>query len=80
MYLLSVAVLLSLLKYLEVGPFTDLSWIWIIVLYVVTALWWAWSDWSGYTAHRAQDRMDRRKKDRLGRQRAQLGLNDKTKR
>jgi small Trp-rich protein len=74
MYLLSLAVLLSLLRYFEVGPFANLGWAWIIAVYVATALWWSWSDWSGYTARRAQERMDRRKAERLGRQRDQLGV------
>jgi small Trp-rich protein len=74
MYLLSLAVALSLLKYFEIGPFTNMTWPWIIAIYIATALWWAWSDWSGYTARRAQARMDRRKQERLARQRAQLGM------
>ncbi|MEN9887074.1 MAG: hypothetical protein RL758_1652 [Pseudomonadota bacterium] len=78
MYLLAISVLLSALKFFEVGPFTNLGWTWIIALYALTAVWWFWADWSGYTARDAQSKMDKRKKDRIQRQRDMLGAPKRT--
>lgn len=80
MYLLVLALLLTGLKFYEIGPFANLGWLWILAVYGATALWWIWSDWSGFTARKAQERMDDVKKARLERQRAQLGFGARKKR
>lgn len=68
MYLLLIALLLTLLKYAEVGPVAEWSWWAIVGVYGATALWWMWADYSGYTRRKAEDRMTARKDARLQRQ------------
>lgn len=82
MFLMALAVLVSALKYFEIGPFAKLDWLWVLGLYGLTAAWWAWADWSGYTKRKASEKIDQAKADRLRRQRDQLGLspNKKSKR
>jgi small Trp-rich protein len=79
MFLMAIALLVTALKYFEVGAFGRLEWLWVVGLYVATAAWWAWADWSGYTKRRAAAKMDKHKQDRLKRQRDQLGLNSNKK-
>lgn len=74
MYLLLIAVTLTVLKYMEIGPVANLGWMWILGVYGLTAAWWAWADSSGYTKRDAQKKMDQKKADRLKRQREELGL------
>jgi small Trp-rich protein len=80
MFLLTIAVLLTVLKLLALGPFANLGWMWIIGVYALTGAWWAWADRSGYTKRKAQERMDTKKQARIERQRDQLGLAPKKKR
>lgn len=68
MYLLGLAIVLSLLKYAEIGPVATWSW-WIILgVYGSAVAWWSWADASGYTKRKAMEKMDKRKKDRIERQ------------
>ena len=68
MYLLGLAIVLSLLKVAEIGPVAAWNW-WIILgVYGAAVAWWAWADASGYTKRKAMEKMDQRKKDRLERQ------------
>ncbi|MEX8194461.1 TIGR04438 family Trp-rich protein [Comamonas guangdongensis] len=68
MYLLGLAILLSLLKLAEVGPVAAWSWWPILGVYAAAAAWWAWADASGYTKRKAAQRMEQRKKERIERQ------------
>ena len=74
MYLLGLAILLSLLKLAEIGPPAHWSWWYILGVYASAAVWWAWADASGYTKRRAMESDDRRKQARIERQRSQLGM------
>jgi small Trp-rich protein len=68
MYLLGLAVLLSLLKLAEFGPVGAWSWWVILGVYAAAALWWTWADWSGYTKRKAEEKIELRKKERIQRQ------------
>ncbi|RGE43675.1 TIGR04438 family Trp-rich protein [Comamonas testosteroni] len=68
MYLLGLAILLSLLKLAEIGPPATWSWWYILAVYGATAVWWAWADASGYTKRKAMQKMDKRVQDRVNRQ------------
>ncbi|WP_120967286.1 TIGR04438 family Trp-rich protein [Comamonas sp. lk] len=72
MYLLGLAILLSLLKVAEIGPVAAWSWWVILGVYGAAAAWWAWADASGYTKRKAMDKMDQRKKERIERQKKEL--------
>lgn len=80
MYLLSLGIVLSLLKYLEIGPVGTWPWWWVLSPFALTSLWWAWADATGYTKRRAMDRMDQRKQDRIDKNKEALGLGVKKKR
>lgn len=72
MYLLGLAVVLSLLKLAELGPVGAWPWWPILGVYAAAAAWWAWADWSGYTKRKAAQKMDQRKKERIERQKAAM--------
>lgn len=74
MYLLLLALLLTVLKYLEIGFVAALSWGWILLPYVLTIFWWSFADNSGYSKRKATEKMEQRKRDRVEKQRKELGL------
>ncbi|WP_027013720.1 TIGR04438 family Trp-rich protein [Comamonas composti] len=73
MYLLGLAVLLSLLKLAEVDPVAGWPWWWILLVYGLTTAWWAWADSSGYTKRRQAEKEVRRREQRIKRQKESLG-------
>ena len=73
MWMLLIALLLTLLKYLEVGPLAELSWWWLLVPYGLTAAWWSYADASGLTRRRAVDQEEARRRKRIDRQKQALG-------
>ncbi len=74
MYLLGLALVLTLLKYLEIGPVANVSWWWIMVPWGLTALWWAWADSTGYTKRREVEKIERRKQERINKHKEALGM------
>lgn len=72
MYLLLAAIAATLLKFYEVGPFSTISWWWILGLYAATAIWWQVADATGWSRRKAMEREQRIKDERLERQRKQL--------
>lgn len=79
MYLLAFAVLLTVLKVMEILPFNSIGWGWIVAIYLLASAWWAWADKSGYTKRKAQQRMDDKVQKRIDRQRDALGIGIKKK-
>lgn len=73
MYFLLIGLLLTLLKYFEIGFVAGWSWWWVLAPYAAAALWWAWADTSGYTKRKAAEQIEKKRKDRLEKQRAALG-------
>ena len=72
MYLLAVAVILTILKWQSVDPVTGWSW-WIIIgVYAATAVWWTVADNTGYTKRKAIEREDKVKEARTERHRDAL--------
>jgi small Trp-rich protein len=74
MYLLGLGIVLLLMKYLEVDPVTTWSWWVVLAPFALAVAWWAWADTTGYTKRKAMERMDQKKKDRIDKQRENLGL------
>ena len=74
MWMLLIALLLTLLKYLEVGPLAELSWWWLLVPYGLTVAWWSYADASGLTKRRVVEREEARKLKRIERQKAAMGV------
>lgn len=40
MPLLIVGLLLAVLKYAEIGPFAKISWLWVVLPFVLVVIWW----------------------------------------
>ncbi|OPF63654.1 MULTISPECIES: TIGR04438 family Trp-rich protein [Hydrogenophaga] len=74
MYLLAVGIALLLMRYLEIGFMAGVSWWWVAVPFGLTVAWWTWADTTGYTKRKEVEKMDRKKKERIDKQRAALGI------
>ena len=74
MYLLLLGIAALTLKYLEIGFVATLSWWIVLAPFALAVAWWSWADSSGYTKRKAMEREEDRKKVRIEKQRASLGL------
>lgn len=74
MYLLGLAIVLTALKYFEIGPVAAWPWWWIAVPYGITAAWWMWADSTGYTKRKAVEKMEAKKRARLDKHKENLGM------
>ena len=74
MLFLGVGVLLLALKYLEIGPVAAWPWWGVLSPFGLAVAWWAWADWSGYTKKKAMQRENDRRKARIDKSRAAMGL------
>jgi len=81
MWFLGLGLLGVALKFLEIGPVANWSWLTVLIPFGLAIAWWAWADWSGYTKRKAVEREEERKQARIDRQRSQMGmLNSKSRR
>ena len=74
MYFLLFGIAALIMKYIEFGPVAAWPWWAVLSPFGMAVLWWAWADSSGYTKRVEMDKMEKRKRDRLERQRAQMGM------
>ena len=74
MYFLLLGIAALIMKYIEFGPVAAWPWWAVLSPFGMAVLWWAWADSSGYTKRVEMDKMEKRKKDRLERQHAQMGM------
>jgi small Trp-rich protein len=74
MWFLLLGVLGVVLKYMEVGFVSRLSWWLVLIPFALAAAWWIYADMSGYTKRRVVERENARKQARIDRQRSALGL------
>ena len=74
MWFLGLGLLGVALKFLEIGPVAQWSWLVVLIPFGLAVVWWAWADWSGYTKRKAVEREDARRQDRIERQRSKLGM------
>lgn len=72
MWMLLIALLLTLLRFLEIGPLAALSWWWLLVPYGITVAWWSFADATGLTKRRAAERDEARRLSRIERQKQVL--------
>lgn len=70
-----IGVLLVVLKLAGLGPFEELSWLWVLAPFGAAVAWWAVADSTGFTQRRAMERMEERKVKRRERDMEALGLN-----
>jgi small Trp-rich protein len=73
MYLVGIGVVLLLLKYLEIGPPANWSWLVILAPFGLAIAWWAWADATGYTKRKAMEREDARKAARIEKNKIAMG-------
>lgn len=68
MWLLFVGLILLVSKLLDVGPLAGLSWWWVLLPFVVAALWWELFERRlGLDKKEAFDELEQAKKDRIAR-------------
>lgn len=72
MYLLLIAVILTVLKYMEIAPVADWSWWVVIGFYAATAVWWQVADASGYSRRKAMEKEEQVRENRRERNRQRL--------
>ena len=66
MPLIIVIVLLSLLKYFEVGPFTNMSWWWVGGLIAVAFIWFEFIErMLGLDKRRAHEQLEKAREERV---------------
>lgn len=80
MYLLVLAIALTLLKYFEIAPIAAWPWWWVVLPYGLTLAWWTWADASGYTKRREIDKIEQRKQDRVNKQKEAMGMQPRKRR
>jgi small Trp-rich protein len=74
MLFLLLGLVLSALKYFELTQVATWPWYWVLSPFGMAVAWWSWADWSGYTKRKAVEKEDARKKARIDKSRANLGL------
>lgn len=73
MYFVGLGLALMVMKYLELGPVANWSWLWVLSPFALAVAWWAWADASGYTKKRAMERENERKNARILKNRENIG-------
>jgi len=74
MYFLGLGLILLLMKYLEIDPVANWSWVTVLAPFVLAVIWWAWADASGYTRRKAMEAEDKKRLDRINKQRENIGI------
>jgi small Trp-rich protein len=81
MYFLGLGLLLLFMKFMELGPVANLSWLVVLAPFGFAALWWWWADSTGYTKKKAMEREDDKRQARIDRTKEAIGtLNHKKRR
>jgi small Trp-rich protein len=66
MPLIILIVLLSILRYFEVGPFADLSWWWIVGLFAVAFVWFEFIErMLGLDKRKAHEQLEKARRERV---------------
>ncbi len=74
MYLLIAGLVLTIWNLNRIGLVLDSSWWWVLSPFALAIVWWTWADMSGYTKRKEMEKIDQRKRDRVEKQRAALGI------
>jgi len=74
MWFVVIGTLLAILKFLEVGPFANLGWLWVLLPFPCAMVWWWWADVSGFTKRREMEKMEAKKAARREKHLQDLGL------
>ena len=80
MYFLGLGLIFLAMKYLEIDPVAQWSWLVVFAPFGLAVAWWAWADASGYTKKKAMQKMDQRRIDRINKSKDAIGtLNSRDK-
>lgn len=75
MWFVGIGCVLLLMKLIDFGFATDLSWGWILLPFGLAVAWWTFADAVGLTRQREMDKMEERKHERRRKHMEALGLN-----
>jgi small Trp-rich protein len=68
MWLVLVGLVLLVPKLLGIGPFAELSWLWVLLPFVAAGIWWeVFERRLGLDKKKAFDELEQAKKDRIAR-------------
>ena len=73
MYLLGLGLVFLAMKYLEMDPVAQWSWLVVLSPFGLAMAWWAWADASGYTKKKAMERMEDRRIARINKSKEAIG-------
>lgn len=73
-----LALAFIVLKFLDVGLLSGVSWWWLALPLGAAVVWWEFADKVGYTQKKAMERLDARKEERRQRSLEALGRGDHT--
>ena len=80
MYLLGLGLIFLAMKYLEIDPVSQWSWVIVLAPFGLAMAWWAWADASGYTKKKAMQRMEEKRIARINKSKDAIGtLNSRDK-
>jgi small Trp-rich protein len=74
MYFLIAGVGALIWNYWRIGFVYDSSWWWALAPFALAVAWWAWADSTGYTKRKAIEKMDAKKKERIDKHKAAMGI------
>jgi small Trp-rich protein len=74
MWFVVLAVILIVLKLLDIGMVAMWPWWWVLSPLALAVVWWWWADYSGYTKRREMDKMEEKKVARRRKSLEALGL------
>jgi small Trp-rich protein len=74
MYFLLIGIVALALKYLEVDPVAQWSWLIVLSPFGLAAAWWWYADASGYTKRKEVEKMEKRRTDRIDKSREAMGM------
>ena len=77
MYFLGIGLVLLYMKYQQVAPVAEWSWLYVLSPFGMAVAWWAWADATGYTRRKAMQREEKRRQARIEKARAAIGLDKK---
>lgn len=82
MYFLGIGLVMLAMKYLEMDPVAQWSWVVVLAPFGLAVAWWSWADASGYTKKKAMQRMEEKRIARINKNKDAIGtlnLRDKKK-
>lgn len=74
MWFLGIGVILTGLWFAGIEPVSQWHWGYLFIPYGLAFVWWTFADATGITKKREMEKLEQRKRERLERNREQLGL------